>query len=67
MLYHAMQLLICAWIARRYAAGEQRLTSGVSPGAVANLVEPVSVIDHREPGGESVTVLASIIVLVDKP
>ena len=67
MLYHAMQLLICAWIARRYAAGEQRLTSGVSPGAVANLVNPVSVIDHREPRGESVTVLASIIALVGKP
>ena len=48
MLYHAMQLLICAWIARRYAAGAQRLTSGVFPGAVANLVEPVSVIDHHE-------------------
>jgi solute carrier family 10 (sodium/bile acid cotransporter), member 7 len=69
MLYHAMQLLICAWIARRYAAGEQRLTSGVPPGAVANLGEPVpvSVIDHREPSGESVTVLASIIALVGKP
>ncbi len=30
MLYHPMQLLLCAWIARRYFAGEQRLASGAS-------------------------------------
>jgi solute carrier family 10 (sodium/bile acid cotransporter), member 7 len=68
MLYHSMQLLICAWIARRYAAGEQRLTSGVLPGPSSpNLVEPVSVIDHREPRGERLAVLVTVIAPVGKP
>ena len=67
MLYHPMQLLVCAWIARRYAAGQQRLTSGVSPGPSANLVEPVSVIDHRELRSENLAVLASVIAPVGKP
>jgi solute carrier family 10 (sodium/bile acid cotransporter), member 7 len=67
MLYHPMQLLICAWIARRYAAGARRLTSGLSPGPSANLVGPVSVIDHREVRGENLAVLASFIAPVGKP
>ena len=29
MLYHPMQLLICAWIARRYAAGEEMRNSSI--------------------------------------
>ena len=71
MLYHAMQLLICAWIARRYAADEPRLISGASqhafPGASANLVEPVSVIEQGECCGESLAVVASVIAPVGKP
>jgi sodium/bile acid cotransporter 7 len=67
MLYHPMQLLICAWIARRYAADEQRLTLSVSPGPSANLAEPVSVIDYSKLRGESLAVLASVIAPVGKP
>jgi solute carrier family 10 (sodium/bile acid cotransporter), member 7 len=67
MLYHAMQLLICAWIARRYAADEQRQTASVSPGPSAKPGEPVSVTDHPGLRGESVAVLASVIAPVGKP
>ena len=67
MLYHAMQLLVCAWIARRYAAGAHRSISGVSPGVSANLAEPISMIGHREVRGENLAVLASVIAPVGKP
>jgi sodium/bile acid cotransporter 7 len=67
MLYHPMQLLVCAWIARRYAADAQRSASGVSPGLSANLVEPLPAIDRREVGVESLAVLASVIAPVGKP
>jgi solute carrier family 10 (sodium/bile acid cotransporter), member 7 len=63
MLYHAMQLLLCAWIARRYAAADQRRISPVSPGPSADPGQPVPVIDR----GESVAVLASVIAQVGKP
>ncbi len=67
MLYHLMQLLICAGIARGYAAGQRQLNSGASPAPSATLAVPVSVIDRRELRGEHLAGLASVIAPLGKP
>jgi predicted Na+-dependent transporter len=65
LLYHPMQLLICAWIARRYATGEQRPTAAVSTGPPAtNFAEPAG---HRETRSGSLAVLATVIAPAGKP
>jgi solute carrier family 10 (sodium/bile acid cotransporter), member 7 len=65
LLYHPMQLLISAWIARRYAAGEQRPTAAVSTGPPAtNFAEPTG---HRETRSGSLAVLATVIAPAGKP
>jgi sodium/bile acid cotransporter 7 len=68
MLYHSLQLLVCAWIARRYAADALRPASGASLGPPsANVAQSVSVIGHHELCGENLGVLASAIAPIGKP
>jgi hypothetical protein len=65
LLYHPMQLLVCAWIARRYAADEQRASSAASTGPPATtLAEPTG---HRETRSGSLAVLATVIAPAGKP